>query len=222
MSSGQIQFGFCRRGEAPSSRVLGIEWAEVEQYHSDVVVPANPHLKERADALFTEVPELGLVIKTADCLPVLIASSAHVLAIHAGWRGIELGIINRAIERLVFEFPNQRISELSVWIGPHIRQASFEVGEDVAERLALAAKRAGADSNQIAKVVTSRPGSIKRWVDLEAIAVLQLKQSGIETSAISLNSVDTFTSLDYASFRRDGANAGRNLSFIARRSSLGG
>lgn len=53
-----------------------------------------------ADGMATAAPGMGLMIKTADCQPVLVAhkSGRHILALHVGWRGNRLGFIMSAIE----------------------------------------------------------------------------------------------------------------------------
>lgn len=76
-------------------------WAEVRQVHGDVMVdepPAPPAAAlpdyrmagaPEADGMLTSTPGRGLLIKTADCQPVLLAhrSGRHVAALHVGWRG---------------------------------------------------------------------------------------------------------------------------------------
>lgn len=92
-------------GDAPDATIanrrelsssLGLDgWAECRQVHGDVMVfdPAPLDLatppQTEADGLATSRPGLGLVIKTADCQPVLIAheSGRYVAALHVGWRG---------------------------------------------------------------------------------------------------------------------------------------
>ena len=49
------------------------------------------------DAMVTDTPGLGLVIRTADCVPVLVSNGNQVAAIHAGWRGLRSDIISKTI-----------------------------------------------------------------------------------------------------------------------------
>ncbi|MBD5647159.1 MAG: laccase domain-containing protein [Desulfovibrio sp.] len=76
-------------------------WAEVRQVHGDALVeePFAPEASAlpayrmedspEADGMFTSAPGKGLLIKTADCQPLLLAhrSGRHVAALHVGWRG---------------------------------------------------------------------------------------------------------------------------------------
>lgn len=69
---------------------------------------------------------------TADCLPVLLASSSgeHVAALHAGWRGAAAGIVREGVRRLFREggIPPQEIRAV---MGPSIGPCCYEVGPDV-------------------------------------------------------------------------------------------
>lgn len=61
-------------------------------------------------------------IKTADCMPVVIAGTKGAVFFHAGWRGLAQGIhLAKAV---------QAIEPFYAYIGPHIRVKNFEVGED--------------------------------------------------------------------------------------------
>lgn len=81
-----------------------------------------------ADASITKVKNAVCCVMTADCLPILISNQQGtiVAAIHAGWRGLVDGIIERTISQF-----NQNPKELIVWLGPAIGPNKFEVGDDV-------------------------------------------------------------------------------------------
>lgn len=79
---------------------LGVmRWGEIKQVHGDImvfdpesVVPDMPGEQE-ADGSATDISGLALVIKTADCQPILLAHSSgkYIAALHAGWRGNRIG-----------------------------------------------------------------------------------------------------------------------------------
>ena len=87
-------------------------WAEVYQVHGDAIVENNgletaelaPTAK--ADGHFTHTPGVALVIKTADCQPLLITRSdgKAVAALHVGWRGNALNLPGSGIARFCAEF----------------------------------------------------------------------------------------------------------------------
>ena len=62
-----------------------------------------------ADAVWTSEPNLGLVIKTADCVPVVIArrDGTRIGAAHGGWRGLIGGVVEQLIEAMDFESPRR-------------------------------------------------------------------------------------------------------------------
>lgn len=99
----------------------------LEQIHSNTVVEASTDLiLPKADASFTAQKNVVCVVMTADCLPVLLCSKdgEKIAAVHAGWRGLESGIISKTVEAL-------QTTDLTVWFGAAIGAECFEVGDDV-------------------------------------------------------------------------------------------
>ncbi len=92
-----------------------------------------------SDGLYTSTPGISLAVTLADCVPLVMASPSEgrVAVVHAGWRGMAAGIIQRAAA--LFAEPR----EVRVAIGPSIGPCHYEVGEDVALAVA-AASAAGA------------------------------------------------------------------------------
>lgn len=89
------------------------------------------------DALWTDEPGLAISVFTADCLPVLaVGSGSHpfVAAIHGGWRGLVSKIIHRSLSAIASSIPFSP-EEVTLIVGPHIRNCCFEVSSDVAETL---------------------------------------------------------------------------------------
>jgi YfiH family protein len=78
-------------------------WTWLEQTHgADVVVVTRPgeHAGARADAAVTAEPRCTLVVRTADCAPVLLEADGAVGVAHAGWRGLVLGVLGSAVGAL--------------------------------------------------------------------------------------------------------------------------
>ena len=71
-----------------------------------------------------------LAVFTADCLGVVIDGSPAVAVVHGGWRGLDAGVIEAAIETIDHLGGQVR----SAWIGPSIGPCCFEVGDEVARR----------------------------------------------------------------------------------------
>ena len=228
--TGPFLFGFGKKHlsmEDLEKKYPELRWSHVKQVHS-ARVTESPSTEEpvEADAHFTTTPDLGLIIKTADCLPVMIGAFSGdagtpngkphaVCAIHAGWRGVNTDIIQNSVRALLER--GYAPTKMSVAIGPHIQLKSFEVGLDVAKELKDAAKRAKVPDPQ-SVISTHEFDSTKRKVDLLTIAKHQLTSLSIPLSQIRTLDIDTLTTPEWSSFRRDGKNAGRNLSFVRFRS----
>jgi polyphenol oxidase len=87
----------------------------------------NSH-KLKADASYTQEHEIVCVVRTADCLPILVCDKqgTEIAAIHAGWRGLAAGVIQNSIQCF-----KAKPSDLLIWLGPAIGPKAFEVGMDV-------------------------------------------------------------------------------------------
>jgi len=84
------------------------------------------------DTLITDEPEVPLLLRYADCTPVLIYDPAHhaLALIHSGWRGTVQAAGRIAVEALAAEY-GSRPADLIAAIGPSIGPCCYEVGEDV-------------------------------------------------------------------------------------------
>jgi YfiH family protein len=147
--------------------------------------------REEADALVASDPETAVGVRTADCVPVLLANSktGAVAAVHAGWRGVVHGVVRATLEMGTFDLAA---------IGPCIGVCCFDVGDDVAKKLAPHVKGGKGD--------------------LRGAVRAQLVAQGIDEARI--DDVAGCTHCDAARFfshRRDGEAAGRHLSIIATR-----
>ncbi len=113
--------------------------AGVKQIHSDIihVLRTAPAELPAGDGLVTNVPGLLLSVKTADCLPVLLADPKHraVGAFHAGWRGTLARIVEKGVGVMRREFGGDA-AQLVAAIGPGIHACSYEVSDDVRDQFA--------------------------------------------------------------------------------------
>lgn len=184
-----------------------LSFRTVHQKHTDVCVPSAPDSQETiADAHFSQEAMTALVIKTADCLPILAYSKKQnlILAIHAGWRGVENQITAKS-------FFKTQMQEAEIFIGPHILQKSFEVDLDVKEQLEKVYLQH--TKNPEPRVFAAQDS--KFYIDLKAIVKKQIESAAIPFHIHEL-ALDTVSDARLHSFRRDKQTSGRNLSFIAR------
>jgi len=185
------------------------------QIHSaDVVLVQAPWTEPpRADAMVTDQPGLALGVLAADCTPVLLADpDAGVIgAAHAGWKGALAGVAEAtvaAMTQLGAAPPRIRAA-----IGPCIRQPSYEVGADFAERFAGVSP-----DNARFFAPGARPD--KRQFDLPGFVAARLTQAGV--AAVEDLGLCTYENpARYFSYRRathrGDPDYGRNLSAIMLR-----
>lgn len=108
-----------------------IAW--LNQIHSTRCVEANNQYflslePAKADASYSRMPNVVCAVMTADCLPILISSknSECIAAVHAGWRGLAGGVLQNTIKMLGCD-----TKDLTVWVGPHISQKNYKVGQEL-------------------------------------------------------------------------------------------
>lgn len=173
----------------------------LEQIHSNIVVEASKDLiLPKADASFSNNKDVVCVVMTADCLPVLMCSKdgTKIAAIHAGWRGLESGIISNTVAAL-------KTKELIVWLGAAIGAECFEVGDDVRE----------AFLKKAADYSTAFKAREKGWLaDIYQLARIELAHLGI--TAIYGGEFCTMTDTErFYSYRRE-KQTGRMATLIWR------
>jgi polyphenol oxidase len=145
---------------------------------------------------------IGLVVQTADCVPILLVSGRAVAAVHAGWRGTASGVAAAAVREVGTRYGIDPGS-LSAYVGPSIASCCYEVGGDVGAQFAGEFLRRGCGG--------------KFRLDLKAANRSQLESAGIRPEKI--HSVPLCTMCGgptLASYRRDGRNAGRMIALVAR------
>lgn len=107
---------------------------QVKQIHASLVrrVDANSHQPLSGDGLISNTPGRLLAIKTADCVPVLVADSKRKVigAFHAGWRGTVARIVQKGIGEMRREFGSEP-RDLRAAIGPCIRSCCYVIGDEV-------------------------------------------------------------------------------------------
>ena len=156
---------------------------------------------EGVDAVMTDVPQLCIGVSTADCLPVLLYDSTHraVSAVHAGWRGTVLRIVQKAVEAMCHAYGTAP-ADLQAVIGPGISLDSFEVGDEVYDQFLSA----GFDMQPISR------RDAKWHIDLPMCNRLQLMEAGIPADHIQMTNICTYQQYDrYFSARRLGIQSGR-------------
>jgi len=156
---------------------------------------------EGVDAVMTDVPQLCIGVSTADCIPVLLYDSTHraISAVHAGWRGTVLRIVQKAVEAMCHAYGTAP-ADLQAVIGPGISLDSFEVGDEVYDQFLSA----GFDMQPISR------REAKWHIDLPMCNRLQLMEAGVAADHIQMTNICTYQQYDrYFSARRLGIQSGR-------------
>jgi polyphenol oxidase len=200
-----LEHGFGTRSSSDWPCTTGL--ATLRQIHSDQVL-----LAERAgcigegDALISNQPGITLTIRTADCLPILIADPTHraVAAVHAGWRGAVLGIAAKTATVMQERF-GSRPEDLVVVVGPGIGGCCFEVGPEVAV--------------QFAPFFPERQDlSGRTRIDLVETIRRQLRRNGVTWRQVATAELCSACRPDlFHSYRRDREAAGRMVTAIGIR-----
>ncbi len=160
----------------------------------------------KGDAIVSDDPTRAIVVRVADCAPVLITSDDGkvVAAVHAGWRGVVADVLPAAVKELRVE-PNRLIAA----IGPCIGADAFEVGGEVLQEFE---KTFGEDA-------PVRPREDRKGhVDLRECLRRQLLVSGVRENRIDVSKLCTFQEREqFFSHRRDRGVTGRMAAMICAR-----
>jgi len=151
------------------------------------------------DALVTDLPGVALVVRVADCVPVLLADpeAGVVGAAHAGRPGLVAGVVPRAVQGM----RDLGARRITAWIGPHVCGACYEVPEQLRADVAAVVPEAFGETSW------GTPA-----VDVGAGVLAQLVAEGIEAVDASRC---TLEDRDLYSFRRQGTSSGRLAGLVA-------
>ncbi len=174
----------------------------LQQVHGNHVIKAGNYTKTQpADASYSNKAATVCVVLTADCLPILLASSdgSQIAAIHAGWRGLLAGVIRNTVKAL-------ETTHLIAWLGPAIGPDCFEVGAEVKDEFIN-------KSLEYAPAFSHKQ-SHKYLLDIYRLAIIELATLGI-TQVYGGNYCTVTDKQKFYSYRRDG-ETGRMATLIWR------
>src|SRR5690606_36475055 len=160
------------------------------------------------DALVTNQPQTLIVVRTADCVPVLLYEKATgvVGAVHAGWRGAVAGIVTETIRTCVEHFTS-KVEQMHVAIRPSIGPCCYEVDEPVIQPLQ--------DRYPGWPDVLRLTSKGKGILDLKQLIHCQVRASGIPENHIGRVDHCTHCREDlFYSYRREGGVMGTMCSGI--------
>lgn len=174
-----------------------------EQVHGSTVAFADKSTMSpipNADGLVTNATGVRIGVRTADCVPILMADvhNTVVSAVHAGWKGIRQGVVSNAVRAMISS--GARLDSLVVFIGPHIGGCCYTVDEERAKKFHTRYVENGA------------------WhIDIGAEVLKELDDAGIARDQIDAPVTCTSCQNDlFFSFRKDSKETfGEMLSYIS-------
>ncbi len=199
-------------GRAEVSRLRQVHGRQIVEATGEAVPGADRVLGE-ADALITRDAGRLLAIFTADCVPIVLVDpeSGWISAIHAGWRGTALRIVDAVLDRL--EARGAGVASLFALFGPSISGPRYEVGPEVAGPLRACFPDGRLPAGGIV------PGRDDRsHVDLALLNETLLLHRGVRPERILRTGFCTASEPSlFPSYRRDGPGTGRIVTGVIRK-----
>jgi hypothetical protein len=203
---GWLEHGFESRHSSGIPTGFGV--ARLKQIHSAIVIRPTGTEADcgEGDALIADQPGRLLVVRTADCVPILLVDPTRkaVAAVHAGWRGVVAGVLPHALSAMR-DHCGTNPGDLLAALGPCIRHDAFEVGPEVAM--------------QFQDLFPERSNLNQRThVDLAEACQRQLAATGVPAAQVFDCGCCSFADgLRWHSYRRDRESSGRMQAFIGVR-----
>lgn len=153
----------------------------------------------KGDALITDKQGGVLVMKTADCVPVLIYDPVHraVAAVHSGWKGTAKNVVAATVQAMSVRYGTQA-QDLVVAFGPSVCAKHYDVTRAEDDRVALFTAQFGDDPSIIV-----RSGQ-NVALDVAAACKRQCLKLGVQAGNIETAGICTFEVDSWPSFRREG------------------
>jgi YfiH family protein len=194
------------------------ETVSLTQVHGKAVVVVrrehpSPGSGGKADVLVSDDPAAALVVRAADCVPLLLADTATgaVAAVHAGWRGTAARAAVAAVDALTREF-GAKPADLVVAIGPSIGPCCYAVGSELVDAFAAAGHERHLIQRWFATPPPARGSRDKPTLRLDVAGANrdQLILAGVAEHNIHLSGLCTAMHLDVlTSYRAEKEKAGR-------------
>lgn len=167
------------------------------------------------DAIMTNLPNVAVGVRTADCIPVLLYDPVKkaAAAVHSGWRGTVSKISRNVVYKMRSTYDTDP-SDLLAVIGPGICMDCFQVGEEVA----LKFKEAGFNLDAVWEFRGPKTGVDMgggHHINLQEACRQTLVECGVKSGNIQISELCTYedNSLLYSA-RQEGFECGRNITSI--------
>lgn len=179
-------------------RMRQVHGSQVQVVEEPSLTAAEPPV---ADALVTRLPGVVLMVRVADCVPVLLADlqAGVVGAVHAGRPGLVAGVVPRAVEAM----QALGAESLRAWVGPHVCGGCYEVPAEMRAEVSALVPAAFAETSW------GTPS-----LDVGAGVLAQLQEARVD---VVDRSRCTIEDEDLFSYRRQGRRSGRLAGLVRLR-----
>ena len=205
-----------RENRARAAAAFGAPFVTAQQVHGASVLSVTDlwdaqTAPRQADGLVTDRKDLGLGILSADCAPILFADleAAVIGACHAGWRGLQAGVIDATVQAMVAL--GARPAQMRAVLGPCLGRLSFEVSLDFPDEFATVLPRHRAYFRPAVRrdrLLFDMPRAVGSLCEAAGLPRLQVLDLDTYTQR------DRFFSYRRATHAQDG-DGGRQISLIA-------
>ena len=234
-----------KNGQAEDSKLklaidLGISADQIillKQEHSDRIVRiTSQNLNDQnlvGDAMITNLPNILICIKTADCIPMLIfdATQSTIAVIHLSRQTVLIGLLEKVVEALVQEY-NCNVNNLKIHMMPSLQAQNHLVYENeyskfpdqysqklpngvhIINNANLVSDHLQSNNLQLKDLSNMRSAHL----NLQQLVKDKLTILGVNIENIVEDTTDTFQDNNYHSYRRDYPNNGLMLSYIMLKS----
>ena len=182
----------------------------------DVTSRERPNDKdpEEGDGVFSTTKGHGVAVKTADCLPVILVAKGFAMALHCGWRGLSLGMVEKGLFLVDKKVSYKDKEGLSIYLGPCIQASGFEVESDVVEAFIEEDLPKAALTKEQALFALTKGRQRSKWhFDMQMAAMFQMVNFGVDPEKIHIARICTKEDARFYSYRQNPQNPGRNISF---------
>ena len=182
---------------AELENLLGLPIQFMNQVHGDGVTTVGAEIiaEPTADALVTQSAGIGLAVMVADCIPLLLASSQTVAAVHVGRKGL----MNEVALSAINEMRSHDTSDITAVIGPSICGECYEVSQDIYD-----------DVSKTFPLAASKTRNGEFSLDLSRALIDQLQSLGVRVVDEGRCTVEE---RNLYSYRRDGVT-GRQVGVV--------
>jgi len=184
----------------------------MRQIHSDRIIIADDSFDfnhpPECDALITNLPDIPLMVMSADCTPILLYDPVQrvIGVVHAGRAGALNAILPKTIERMAQTY-GSRIGDVHVSMGPSIHGCCYEVNPQITAEV---------EAKGYPKALRKNGG--KLFLDVNTVLLQQLESMQIRQAHIEVIDECTACHCDtYFSYRADHQHTGRIAGIIVLR-----